>query len=185
MFKPLLLAGALALASSPLFAAQTVVPGKSFIDFTFTQMGGKVDGGFKAFTGKVNFDPAKPEKTQAEIVVDLNTIDVGGPDGNAEAKKKAWFNVPAFPKGTFTATSVKALGGGKFDVKGKLTIKGITRDVAGPMTATQVGDQLELKGSVALKRLGFQLGEGAWADTETVADEVVVKYKLLLSGKPD
>ncbi|MBE9608469.1 YceI family protein [Chitinilyticum piscinae] len=185
MIKPLVLATLLLGAAGTSAAAQTLAPGKSSLEFTFSQMGGKVDGNFKGYTGKINFDPAKPEKAQAQLEVDLNTIDVGGADGNAEAKKKAWFNVAAFPKATFTATSVKALGSGKFDVKGKLTIKGISRDVGGPLTATQSGDQLELKGSVAVKRLAFQLGEGAWADTDTVGDDVTIRYKLVLIGKAD
>ncbi|WP_028456151.1 YceI family protein [Chitinilyticum litopenaei] len=185
MIRSLLLTAGLTLASAPLLAAQTIDTGKSRIEFTFKQMGGSVDGYFKSFGGSVNFDPAKPEKARAELTIDPNTIDVGGPDGNAEAKKKPWFNVAAFPKATFSATGVKALGGGKFEVKGKLTIKGVSRDVTGQLTATQLGDTLELKGTVPVKRLAFQLGDGVWADTETVADEVLVKYKLLVKGKAD
>jgi len=33
---------------------------------------------------------------------------------------------------------------------------------------------------VPLKRLAFNVGEGAWSDTETVADDVTVKFRLTL-----
>ncbi|QLI80588.1 YceI family protein [Chitinibacter fontanus] len=178
-----ILAATLLLGAFGAQAAQTVVPQKSRIGFTFSQMNTPADGFFKNYTAAIDFDPAKPESAKAQIVIDLASIDVGGPDGNAEAKKKAWFDVAANPKGTFTATSVKALGGGKFETKGKLTIKGISRDVVGQMTAKQQGAELVLEGSVPLLRLNYKLGDGAWADTGTVADEVTVKFKLVLTGK--
>lgn len=181
----ILIATSLLIVGSSAIAAQTIVPQKSQINFAFSQMNTPVDGSFKNFTAKINFDPAKPATAKAEIIVDLASIDVGGPDGNHEAKKKAWFDTANTPKATFVATSVKALGGGKFETKGKLTMKGFTRDVVGSMTAKQVGNDLLLEGSVPLLRLQFKIGDGVWADTGTVADEVTVKYKLLLNGKAD
>lgn len=179
-----LIATSILLIGGNAIAAQTIVPQKSQLNFAFKQMNTPVDGSFKNFTAKVNFDPSKPETAKAEIIVDLASIDVGGPDGNNEAKKKAWFDVATTPKATFTATSVKALGGGKFETKGKLTMKGLTRDVTGSMNTKAVGNDL-LEGSVPLLRLQYKIGDGVWADTGTVADEVTVKYKLLLTGKAD
>ncbi|WP_410497789.1 YceI family protein [Chitinibacter sp. S2-10] len=182
MLRPLLLASLL-LTTVTAQAAQTLVPQKSRLGFTFSQMNTPADGYFKNYTAAIDFDPAKPETAKAQIIVDLASIDVGGPDGNAEAKKKAWFDVASNPKGTFTVSSVKALGGGKFETRGKLTIKGISRDVIGQMSAKQQGAELVLEGAVPLLRLNYKLGDGAWADTGTVADEVTVKYKLVLTGK--
>jgi len=162
---------------------QTLVPAQSRLRFTFNQMGVGVDGGFKAFAARVNFDPAKPETAQATITVDLSSIDVGGPDGNAEAKQKAWFDVADFPAATFTAKSVKALGSDAFEVRGPLVIKGVSRDVVAHFTAKAVGDGLELNGEFPVARLPYGLGEGAWADTKTVADGVQVKFRLTLRGK--
>ncbi|WP_051534603.1 YceI family protein [Deefgea rivuli] len=184
MFRTLIATSILLIGGNAI-AAQTIVPQKSQINFAFKQMNTPVDGSFKNFTAKVNFDPAKPETAKAEIIVDLASIDVGGPDGNNEAKKKAWFDIANTPKATFTASSVKALGGGKFETKGKLTMKGLTRDVVGTMSAKAVGNDLLLEGSVPLLRLQYKIGDGVWSDTGTVADEVTVKYKLLLTGKAD
>lgn len=184
MIRTLFTTGLLMLGQQAI-AAQTIVPQKSQLNFAFSQMNTPVEGSFKSFTAQVNFDPAKPANAKAEIIVDLASIDVGGPDGNSEAKKKAWFDVAKTPKATFVATSVKALGGGKFETKGKLTMKGMTRDVVGTMTAKPVGNDLLLEGTVPLLRLQYKVGDGVWADTGTVADEVTVKYKLLLTGKAD
>jgi hypothetical protein len=40
-----------------------------------------------------------------------------------------------------------------------------------------------VEGQFALKRLQFRVGEGAWSDTDTVADEVVVKFRFVLPAK--
>ena len=37
-------------------------------------------------------------------------------------------------------------------------------------------------GTMALPRLGYQIGTDEWADTSMVADEVQVKFKLALTG---
>jgi len=39
-------------------------------------------------------------------------------------------------------------------------------------------------GSFALKRLDFKVGEGDWADTSVVANDVQVRFKLTLQGLP-
>ena len=38
-----------------------------------------------------------------------------------------------------------------------------------------------IDGNFSVKRLQFNIGEGAWKDTDTVADEVQIRYQLLLS----
>ena len=37
-------------------------------------------------------------------------------------------------------------------------------------------------GVLPIKRLAFKIGDGEWADTSMVADEVQVKFKLALTG---
>ncbi|MEN9657807.1 MAG: hypothetical protein RL571_1272 [Pseudomonadota bacterium] len=182
MIRHILSATLISAISLSASAAQTLVPQKSKVDFSFKQMGVTVDGGFKNFSAKVDFDPAKPEKAQAEIIVDLASIDVGGSDGNTEAKKKSWFDVAAFPKATFVASSIKALGAGKFEAKGKLTIKGISRDVTTQLTTKSEAGNLVVEGNLPILRLQYKLGDGVWADTDTVADQVIIKFKIALAG---
>jgi polyisoprenoid-binding protein YceI len=37
-----------------------------------------------------------------------------------------------------------------------------------------------VEGSFTLKRLAFNIGEGVWKDTDTVADDVIVRFKFAL-----
>ena len=74
------------------------------------------------------------------------------------------------------------MGGGKFQVDGTLTINGSAQKVSLPVTLTQSGTTTTAAGTLALKRLAFKIGDGDWADTSMVADEVKVDFKLALTG---
>jgi polyisoprenoid-binding protein YceI len=90
--------------------------------------------------------------------------------------------VAKFPQASFQSGAIKALGGGKFEVAGKLSIKGRSQDVVVPVALTQAGGVTTATGSFTIKRLVFAIGENQWADTSMVADEVQVKFKLALTG---
>ncbi|NHR07070.1 YceI family protein [Chromobacterium haemolyticum] len=179
----LVLSAAVALAMAPAQAAQTLNAAKSTLGFTFKQMNVPTEGRFKSFAANVSFDAAKPEATKAVFTVDLGSVDVGSADGNTTVRGASFFNIASLPKATFTAKSVKALGGGKFETHGTLSLKGVSREVVSTFTAASAGNETTLQGSFPLKRLQFKVGDGAWDDTEAIADLVTVKYKFVLTGK--
>jgi polyisoprenoid-binding protein YceI len=178
----LLLAGVL--LAVPAWAQQKVLYEKSELRFVSKQMNVPVEGRFKRWTADVNVDPSHPETGRATIEVDLASIDMNSPDGEAEAKDKLWFDVKNFPRARFTLSGVRALGADKYEAQGKLAIKGLTRDVAAPFTLRQDGAQSVAEGGFVLKRLEFKIGEGEWADTATVANEVQVRFRLTMAGTP-
>ncbi len=162
-------------------AQQKVDPARSEITFVSKQMGVPVEGRFRKFDAQVSFDPKKPEAGKIAFSIDLGSTTVS-PDADAELPKAIWFNVPKFPQAAFQSGAIKAAGPGKFEVAGKLAIKGSSRDVVVPVTLTQAGAITTANGSFAIKRLDFKIGEGDWADTSMVANDVQVKFKLTLSG---
>ena len=180
----LLLPGVLALgtASAATLAAATVIAPQSEIAFVSKQMGVPVEGTFKKFTAQVAFDPRKPETGSIALTVDTASATLGVPETDAELPRPEWFAVSQFPKATFKSSSIKALGGGKFQVTGKLGIKGQVRDVVVPVTLTQQGGQSTATGAFAIKRLDFNIGGGEWNDTSLVANDVQVTFKLALTG---
>ena len=173
LFASLLLAAALLPAQ-----AATLQPEKSDVGFTFKQMGVPVDGKFKKFEAQLDFDAKKPEAGKIAFTVDLGSVALGDPSFDKELAGATWFDTKRNGKATFVSTGIKATGAGKYDVTGKLTIKGAARDVVVPITvAAGVAS-----GSVAIKRLDFKVGDGEWADTSIVANDVTVKFKLAFSG---
>ncbi|RZJ06795.1 MAG: polyisoprenoid-binding protein [Rubrivivax sp.] len=159
-------------------AAATLQPAKSDLSFTFKQMGVPVDGKFTKFDAQLDFDPRKPETGKIAFTVDLGSVSLGDASFDAEVVKAPWFDTRRNGKATFVSTGIKATGPAKYDVAGKLTIKGATRDVVVPITLANGVAQ----GSVPIKRLDFKIGDGEWADTSVVANDVTVKFKLAFSG---
>jgi polyisoprenoid-binding protein YceI len=163
-------------------AEQKLLPAQSDIAFVVKQMGVPVEGRFKKFEAQIEFNPAKPESGKIAFTIDTGSASMGAPESDAELPKATWFNVPKFPQATFQSTTIKALGAGKFEVAGKLSIKGSVRDVVVPIALTQSGAVTTANGVFAIKRLAFKIGENDWSDTSMVADDVQVKFKLALSG---
>lgn len=156
---------------------------KSTVAFVSKQMGVPVEGDFKKFAVQLSFDPAKPEAGRAQIDIDMASIDAGSAEANEEVVGKNWFNVKQFPKASFVSSSVKPLGGGKFEVTGKLTIRDKTHDASAPFTMTAQGANVQFDGSFVIKRADFGIGQGAWSDFETVANEVQIKVKFAAAAK--
>lgn len=173
---------ALLAAAGPAHAQQKLVPAQSEIVFVSKQMGVPVEGRFKKFDAQVAFDPKQPATSKIGFTVDLASASLGAAETEAEVAKPGWFNTKAFPQATFQSTAIKALGGGKFEVAGKLSIKGNSRDVLVPATVTQSGGNTQAAGSFTIKRLEYKIGEGEWNDPSLVADEVQVRFKLTLTG---
>ncbi|WP_457420364.1 YceI family protein [Roseateles sp. P5_E7] len=173
LLSALLLAAALVPAH-----AATLQADKSDLSFTFKQMGVPVDGKFKKFEAQLDFDPKKPETGKIAFTVDLGSVSLGDASFDAELAKTPWFDTKRNGKATFVSSGIKATGAGKYDVAGKLTIKGAVRDVVVPITLNGGVAQ----GSLPIKRLDFKIGDGEWADTSVVANDVTVKFKLAFAG---
>jgi polyisoprenoid-binding protein YceI len=179
---PALFASALIATALPAAAQQKLLPAQSDISFTIKQMGVPVQGSFKKFDAQINFDAAKLAASKVTFTVDIGSATMGAREVDAELPKAPWFNTPKFPQAQFTSSAIKPLGAGKYEVAGKLAIKGQTREVLVPLTMTQAGAVTVASGVLPIKRLAFNIGDGEWADTSMVADEVQVKFKLSLSG---
>ncbi len=188
-FHPLALPFAFSLAAmsgTAAIAQQKLAPAQSEIAFTSKQMGVPVDGKFKKFDAQVAFDPKKPEAAKIAFTIDLASASLGAPETEAELVKPDWFSTKLFPQATFASSTAKATGPGKFDVAGKLTIKGASHDVIVPVVLTQAGANANItttaSGAFVIKRLDFRIGDGDWKDTSMVANDVQVKFKLVLTG---
>lgn len=159
----------------------TVLAEKSSLTFASRQMGVPVNGRFARFTPQVVFDPARPEAAQISVTVDIGSVDAGSKEANDEVVGKPLFNVRLFPTATFASTSVKAAGAsgsGKFTATGTLTIKGKSQPVTAPFTFRTEGGNAVFDGSFLVKRIEFTVGEGAWTDVDTVANEVQVNFRV-------
>jgi polyisoprenoid-binding protein YceI len=170
-----LLGVALAAGATPL---KTDVAHSS-VAAVFKQMNVPVEAKFKKFNAQIDYDAAKPESSKATVDIDTASLDVGEADMNKEVAKKEWFNAAQFPKASFVSSSIKPAGAGKLNVAGKLLIKGKSVDVTFPLTVKAEGGKQVFEGALPIRRLAFNIGEGEWKDTSMVADEVVIKFRVI------
>ncbi len=180
----LLLATTVAFTALSAHAIQFVEirPSESRISFVSKQMGVPVEGQFGKFVAEVEFDPARPEAGKASIEIDLSSIDAGSADANVEVAGRKWFDIANHPLARFESSSVKALGDNRFEVRGPLSIKGRTKEVVASFSLRQEGNTGVFEGAFPFKRIEFGIGEGIWADTDVVADEVQIHVRLVAVG---
>jgi polyisoprenoid-binding protein YceI len=178
----LILLAALAVPAAHAVEYRSVLPKQSSIGFESRQMGVPVKGGFKRFATDMAFDPAKPEAARAKIEIDLASIDAGSSEADDESAGKLWFNRSVYPKATFVASQVRALGANRYEMRGTLTLKGRSRELVVPVTYAPGKNTATFDGAFVLKRLDFGIGEGMWADVATVANEVKVNFRITATG---
>lgn len=169
---------ALAAFSSQVALAQTVVKDGSEIAFTSRQMGVPVDGRFTQWQAQMVFDPKAPAAGRVSFSIATGSASFGAAETETEVRKSAWFDSSRFPQATFESTAIRPVGPGRYDVSGRLAIKGQVRELVVPVTLA--GNLAS--GSFTIQRLAFGIGSGEWVDTSMVADEVQVKFKLQLAG---
>lgn len=169
----------------PLAAAaqQQMLANQSELRFVSRQMGVPVEGRFERFSAQIRFDPAKLDDSRIAFTVDTGSIRINR-DADAELPKPIWFNVAQFPQANFESSRIRRVEGNRFEVTGKLSIKGVSSDVVVPVTLAQSGSTTTATGTFPIKRLSFRIGEKEWADTSMVADEVQVRFKMALTGVP-
>ena len=106
-------------------------------------------GGFNAVDGQIVFDEANPSNTSFEITVDANSVDTRNERRDGHVKSPDFLNAAQFPNLTFKSQSVRKTGEDAYEVSGKITIRGVTKDI------TAVVRQI---GARDLGRGGFRRG---------------------------
>ena len=159
---------ALALLASFAFAATTahaveygeVQPDKSRIAFDYQQMGVAMQGTFGKFASALRFDPAAPQTASARIEVDLASVDTGSEEGDEEVARKTWFDTKGFPVARFESSTVKPLGENRYEVAGKLTIKGASQNVVAPVASASRPEQVhDLTAAAAVQLTRHQVSD--------------------------
>jgi polyisoprenoid-binding protein YceI len=169
------------LAASGGSSAQGVLIDKSEIRFVSRQLGVNVEGRFRKWKANVDFRPRDLARSKTEFEIELASIDLASEESEGELKRPTWFDTAKFPMARFASTSIKDLGSDHYEILGRLSLKGITREVAVPVALRKDGSGNSVaEGQFTLKRLDFRIGEGMWGDTETVADDVIVRLRIVL-----
>lgn len=152
----------------------------SHIRFTSRQMGVPVDGAFRKFDASLAFDPDVPAAARGQLRIDLSSVDTGLREVNDEVMSVQWFDVRRHPDARFEMRQIQSQGGGRFQVNGVLSIRGISQPVIVNTVLKTHAKQAVMEGTFVMKRLDFGIGGGTWGDVRIVANEVTVQFQLVL-----
>jgi polyisoprenoid-binding protein YceI len=168
-------------------AALSFTPGSSVYkaDLTKTTMiwtGKKVTGSHtgnvRLANGTLTLDGDKI--TAGAFDIDLSTItctDLTDKSYNEKLighlKSEDFFSTAKFQKATFVLTQATSKGNGKYDVTGKLTIKGITNDVSFPVEVKTAAKTLTAAAKITIDRTKYDIKYGSGSFFDNLGDKAI------------
>ncbi len=153
----------------------------STLTFTFDQAGAASQGRFSQFTVEMAYDPNNLAAGSMKVVVQIASLDTQDKDRDATLASEELLDAKQFPTATYVATSFRPGAGGKMEAVGRLTLRGVTRDLRIPLTIKPAGAGLELRGETSIDRLDYGVGQGEWKSAEWVGNTVKLEYKVVLN----
>jgi polyisoprenoid-binding protein YceI len=183
--KFLVLAAGLAFTTTTIAETYQIDTSKSTLEWHGSKIvGSKHNGNVKIKSGVVEFSATGPQS--AEVVIDMTTITDNDLEGEWNKKlvthlsSDDFFNVEKFPTAKIVAKSFKAVGDGKFEVTGELTI----RDVTKPITFVSMAKGHSITADIKFDRTTWNVryGSGKFFKNlgdKMISDEVQVKVALV------
>jgi polyisoprenoid-binding protein YceI len=175
-----LFATAIAVAS-PVFAAPTTYtldPDHTDVVFTWNHFGfSNPSAHFGRVDSSLVYDSAHPENSSVTATIPLAGLETHVPKLNTHLASTDFFDAAKYPSITFKSTKVTVAGKDTLQVRGDLTVHGVTRPVLLDVTINKVGEHPIRKMAAAgfdatttLKRSDF----GVAAYVPNVSDEIKV-----------
>lgn len=156
--------------------------GVNAIQFHLDSLLEPISGTASGVSGTVSFDAANPAATSGKIVVATNTLTVSNAMMTDHLRGDRWLNAPANPEISFELTkldNVKTAGNDTTATAlGKLSIKGVTKEIAVPVKLTYLagaygkrlnkpelgGDLLVVRGEFTINRNDYGINPGQMED---------------------
>jgi len=156
-----------------------IIPAESQLTFEGTQNNAPVKGEFKQFNGEIMVDPDDYKKSTIAITVDINSVSASYADLVTTLVAPEWFDAKAFPKAEFKAADFEKTGENTYKAHGTLTLRGKTVLVDLLFSTEQPSaDKGIITGTTTIKRTAFGVGQGDWASTDEIKDNVTVNFKV-------
>jgi len=167
--------------AAPVYAAKwRSIPADSSLEFVVTFEGAESTGKFEIFNAELGFEAESIDTSSLRVIVDVRSATMSSADLDEAMSEKTWFDSAAYPQADFNSTMFRQTGKQEFLAQGQVSIKGVARELALPLTISIEGDQMELSGKVTLSRVDFGIGTGEWESDSSIAHSVDVRFKLLM-----
>jgi len=158
----------------------------SQLTFVATQAGGEFVGRFPVFTPDIVFDPADLAHSKFSVDIATSAAITGEAERDKLLRGADFFATGQWPNAHFETRSFRAVAGGTYEATGILTLRNVSRELRLPVSfkPARDGRTAVLTGTATLLRLDFGVGQGEWADTRWVGNEVVIRFALTLVRLP-
>jgi len=178
-----MLAACLVAASVPAQAAMWELdPGQSLVVFKYSYGGEPFQGEFRNVQASFDIDPLRPGSCAFEVTIPIEELYVDSPEVKDYLLDYELFDVDTWPTASFKASNCSIQSANSFTSDGTLTIRDQTHPVSFPFTLdveTCDGQVcFHLTSEVTIQRLEFGVGQGYWANTAEVPNEVVVEVDV-------
>lgn len=138
-------------------------------------------GEFLDFDGGFTFDRGEPEKSNVEVTIRTDSIDMDDEKWDAHMKNADFFNVEQYPTMHFKSTAITLTGKDTADITGDLTILGVTKPVTLSTKLNKVGPHpfgskymAGLSASAHIKRSDFGMNYGL----PMIGDDVEIRIEV-------
>lgn len=192
-FTAAFLALAAAAAAAPLSFDFKDPKGVNNVQFKLDAPLESITGTGTGISGTVSFDPTQPGATTGKIVLETKSLTVGNPMMADHLRGDGWLDVANHPTITFEAVSLSNVRAQNnvttADISGRLTVKGVTREVKVPVSFTHLPDKLgarvgdpKVKGDLLVLRANFEINRSDFGiKPGQVTDKVAENIQLSLS----
>lgn len=132
---------------------------ESKVAFTVKNFGINTGGRFSGLQGKIRFNAASLSTSYFDVRVTAETIDTDIAARDRDLRKEKYLHVERYPFLSFRSLSISSSNRqNSYLVAGRLTIKGTTREISFPFTATQSGAGYLFQGSFTIDRRDYKVG---------------------------
>ncbi|MEP6597456.1 MAG: YceI family protein [Ginsengibacter sp.] len=143
----------------------------SKVHFVIRNFGIKTGGGLSGLKGIINFVPSNLDLCNSNVSVDVSSIDTDNGMRDKDLKGEKYFNLEKYPVITIKSTKINKTNKtdkGWYNFTGNLTIRGVTKTISFPFTATSQGNDYLFVGGFEINRLDFGVGKNSSVLSNTV-----------------
>ena len=156
----------------------------SSLMFLTTQSGAPIRGRFGSWTADIVFSPTALDQSRVRVVVDMASFATEDSDSQGVLAGSEWFDVANHAQATFAADRFRSLGSDRYEARGTLRLKGVSRPATLRFTLTIDGDTARMTGTTSLDRTAFGVGTGEWAGTDDIPGAVQVETTVVATREP-
>lgn len=178
VFTPLLLASAVTANA----AAWEIDPNESVVTFEYSYEGTPYKGQFGNINATFDIDPMNPSSCEFMVEIPIAGIKVDSAEVLDYLLDLEMFDVDQWPTASFKANSCSLQSMSSFVADGTLTIRDQTHPISFPFNLDiEVYDgqpRFHLTSEVTIQRLDFGVGQGYWANTATIPNDVIISIDV-------